>query len=239
MANITLGGLPVASSVALGDLLHVSQSGIDRQATGQKIVDLINSDIDILTPSGGGNVTPTKSKTIITVDVSVSDQTITLNAGTLAGQTVHVKASGSGILTLTGGNGIYVNDIFITSNTGGAHLEWDGTEWDAVNEITAKYTVGVQKIILGSQRYMKIVDTDNYVTDINGSFSITYAKPFASIDDKRVSHETLDTTEIWDYQFSTGDLTSLSVTTFFVNKDNTTWTNAATSKISFATEGDY
>ncbi len=82
------------------------------------------------------------------LNTSLGDALFTLNAGLFEGQQVHLIADGTGVAQLTGGNGIYTNSIYITENTGGAHLKWTNSQWVAVNEVTADYTVGAQQIYL-------------------------------------------------------------------------------------------
>lgn len=91
--------------------------------------------------SGGATIIPGSRDLSIIGDVSLGDATITLNAPLFLGQKVHIKADGSGILTVDGGNGIYVNGIFVTENTGGARAEAvsdgaGGYDWAFVDEVT-------------------------------------------------------------------------------------------------------
>jgi hypothetical protein len=76
------------------------------------------------------------------LDTTLGDALFTLDPGKFEGQQVHLIVDGTGIAELIGGNGIYVNSIFITENTGGTHLKWTNSKWVAVNEVTADYVAG-------------------------------------------------------------------------------------------------
>jgi hypothetical protein len=80
------------------------------------------------------------------LDTTLGDALFTLDPGKFEGQQVHLIADGTGIAELIGGNGIYVNSIFITENTGGAHLKWTNSKWVAVNEVTADYVDMTQRL---------------------------------------------------------------------------------------------
>jgi len=88
-----------------------------------------------------GPVVPKFSNNVVEMDVSLGNVDIdALDLSDFIGQHVHFYAVGSGIGSIAGGNGVYVNDIFITTNTGGAHgYGVSGGLWKFDNGVTADY----------------------------------------------------------------------------------------------------
>ena len=164
MANITVPGMPSATQAALDDLLHIVQSGIDKNISLENLLISLSESIEA---SDGDSISVTSKNTEITIDVSTADASISLGSGAFIGQTVHIVADGNNIAQVTGGNGIYVNSIYITSNTGGAHLTWNGSQWDAVNEVTADYESGDYLVAMSSNGdlvYHANLEKDNGLT---------------------------------------------------------------------------
>jgi len=99
--------------------------------------------------SASGAFIPVFGNSVVELDVSLGNVDIsTLNLSDFIGQHIHFYAVGSGIGSIAGGNGVYVNKIFITENTGGAHL-WgvSGGLYKVENGITANYASGNYNII--------------------------------------------------------------------------------------------
>lgn len=104
---------------------------------------------------------------VVLLDVSIGNVDIdALSLSDFIGQHVHFYAVGSGIGSIAGGNGVYVNGIFITENTGGAHL-WgvSGGLWKADNVITADFVSGGINIEQNASGMIKSILTISETTD--------------------------------------------------------------------------
>ena len=80
------------------------------------------------------------------IDVSLGNATLggSIPVPKFLGQKGHFVAEGTGIAEIPSGNGLYVNSVFITENTGGLHIEAvddgaGGLVWSAFNGVTADY----------------------------------------------------------------------------------------------------
>lgn len=105
-------------------------------------------------------ISPVFKNNSIIGDTTIGDALITLNAPLFVGQRVSITANGTGILEVTGGNGIYANNIFVTDGLcARATAEPDGAGglvWQFVNEITASYPLSNDTIVQYSQGIMEI-----------------------------------------------------------------------------------
>ena len=122
----------------------------------------------------------------VDIDVSGGDVSISaLDSPVFEGQTIHFIANGANIADIAGGNGIYSNGIFITENTGGAHIESVNVggilEWRAKYDITADYIDGDFRVIKDTLGEMKLRENIN-VTLSSGAFNYTstFPVPFAT-----------------------------------------------------------
>lgn len=128
--------------------------------------------------AASGAVVFGKTNHQIELDVSLGNVDISaLALSDFIGQHVHFYAVGSGIGSIAGGNGVYVNKIFITENTGGAHL-WgvSGGLWTADNGVTADYVSGLFTLRYNSNGKLK-----TRITDGGGVTSIFTAPIYATV----------------------------------------------------------
>jgi hypothetical protein len=103
----------------------------------------------------------------IELDVSLGNVDIDpLPLSDFIGQTVHFYAVGSGIGSIGGGNGVYVNGVYITENTGGAVCRGvSGGLWKLDNGVTADWVSAETRINQYSYGYM--------ILDYNASLDVT------------------------------------------------------------------
>lgn len=126
--------------------------------------------------SASGAVVFGKTNHQIELDVSLGNVDIdALDLSDFIGQHVHFYAVGSGNGSIAGGNGVYVNGIFITENTGGVHL-WgvSGGLWKADNGVTADY-VSTQNIKNYSNGHMEISRTLTVAGTATDAFSVSFS----------------------------------------------------------------
>ena len=85
----------------------------------------------------------------VEVDLSLGNVAISaLPVPDFIGQRVHIYGVGTGIGSIAGGTGLYVNGVFFTENTGGVFLTAVSlTEWRAENGVTADYVSGDYHVI--------------------------------------------------------------------------------------------
>jgi hypothetical protein len=135
--------------------------------------------------SASGALTFDSFQNIVRCDVSGGDITISqLPEPKFIGQTVDFFADGDNIVTITGGTGIYTNNIYLTENCGrlrvvGVDSDGAGTlEWRAESMISADYTSGDDHVLTWANGYMRIIayvsgTTDSSDTDVYGTTSGT------------------------------------------------------------------
>ena len=94
--------------------------------------------------TSSGSIVFKKIDNEIKVDLSLGNITINqLTVPDFIGQKVHIYGVGSGIGSIAGGTGLYVNGVYFTENTGGVFLTAVSlTEWRAENGVTADYVSG-------------------------------------------------------------------------------------------------
>jgi len=142
------------------------------------------------------------------LDTSLGDALFTLDPGKFEGQQVHLIADGTGIAELTGGNGIYVNSIFITENTGGAHLKWTNSQWVAVNEVTAAYESTSFLISKKTNGFMEMSENNTIVT----TETIIYPETFISVP-KQVKLSAVSSSPVTPVYFGLG-ATEIKISVF-------------------------
>lgn len=181
------------------------------------------------TISASGALTLGFSDHKVEVDVSLGNVAISaLPVPDFLGQKLHVFATGSGIASIDGGNGVYANGIFITENTGGAHLESvdnGGTlEWRAVNDVTADWVSGNYNIIMSAYGRYRLLYENNLVSVSSvasgnvyssPSTALNYPVPFATAPDTSgVSVRSTTSGNVWGGLFSGYLTTGASIRLF-------------------------
>jgi len=99
---------------------------------------------------------PTHRHFTVYLDTSLGDATIPNFAGAFEGQRCMVISEGIADAINEGGNGDYVNDVFISPESSGLSYKktWINGSWKAVNEVTAEIAVTGQVSRLHSTGYM-------------------------------------------------------------------------------------
>jgi len=157
MANITFDGLPSKGVILPTDTVNIRSSGIDYKTTGQEVLDLIrNNDTETINTTGGTVTLSADKHAIILGDTSSGDITINNFAGTFEGQRCTIISDGTGTVKNNGGNGDYVNGVYISPESTGLSYKktWIDGSWRAVNEVTAETSIVGQVARLYSTGYM-------------------------------------------------------------------------------------
>lgn len=115
-----------------------------KPSTNQDKWNPVSAGTELISVSASGAVSLGYANFKIEVDVSVSDISISaLPAPSFKGQKIHIYADGSGVCDIAGGNGVYLNGVFVTENTEGAMFEavsvGGSLEWKASGGLSAKY----------------------------------------------------------------------------------------------------
>jgi hypothetical protein len=131
--------------------------------------------------SASGAFSPVFGHNTVELDTSLGNVDIDpLPLSDFIGQTVHFYAVGSGIASIGGGNGVYVNGVYITENTGGAVCRGvSGGLWRLDNGITADWVSGPYRMSMES---VGIMITEFFATLTTGVVSgAVYASPAATV----------------------------------------------------------
>lgn len=101
----------------------------------------------------------------VEVDLSLGNVAISaLPVPDFIGQRVHIYGVGTGIGSIAGGTGLYVNGVFFTENTGGVFLTAVSlTEWRAENGVTADYVSSLRNIKKTSNGDMDISSDEDSI----------------------------------------------------------------------------
>lgn len=187
MANIRVTGLPNSPGTQSTDVIHTVQGGVDYQDTvsglqarlAQLTVTDNQSAVDLQT------VSLPNQKNIVQCDTSLGTVTITLSDGIFDGQHVEVYCNGSS-LTYVKGTGVYLGASSLGSPISDGlafRATWSSTagKWKPINEITADYTSGSQRIRQWSKGSMSIDLKQGVVFSASsaGSATLTYAVAFS------------------------------------------------------------
>lgn len=186
MAKIRIDGLPATPGVASADNFHTSQSGIDYRATGSEVKTMLSklSHTENKSAADTDTVNMTYQLTIVQVDTSLGNATITLANGIFDGQQVEVYCNGTG-LTYVKGTGIYLGSASLgmqVSNGLVLRATWSATsaKWKSNNDIVADYFSTDQQIKIYAQGNMEIHGTSTVAVSASNTF--TYAVPFSSVE---------------------------------------------------------
>jgi hypothetical protein len=121
---------------------------------------------------------PNNSDFVVLLDTSLGDASVPNFVGKFNGQKCTVISDGSGVATNEGGNGDYVNGVFVSPEATGLSYkkEWLNGGWKAVNEVTAVITI-LDTNQITSKGYMTTIGTEN----VTGSLTKIFDIPFSTV----------------------------------------------------------